>query len=246
MDSQPWLRSTEAVVRQGLPPSLHSAIHGRTVRSFSRYHGGNHGHGSHCVVSVGRTDEVAEAAVRAYRRRSFLGRHHVAAFLVFGVSPVVSQIVLFIVSVLGIRAVVMIADRVGASSDHGNYVAPSPRAVDAISYLFDLIFIVVPSILIGVLYCKLAKRSGIGKKWALISCTVLAAMAMLPCWYVALGADAAGHARAFAGLSIPFRRTGWSGYCSNTLELLEPAIPVAIGWWFCGGSATHAARASRH
>jgi hypothetical protein len=137
-----------------------------------------------------------------------------------------------IVSVLGIRAVVMIADRVGAFSDHGKYVAPSPRAVDAISYAFDLIFIVVPSILIGVLYCKLAKRSGIGKKWALISCTVLAAMAMLPCWYVALGADAAGHARAFAGLSIPFRRTGWSGYCSNTLELLELAIPVAIGWWF--------------
>ena len=212
MANQRWLDEVrERLARQALPPAYIRRFMEELSDHFHDITEETMGTEANAWSRLGEPNEVAEAAVRAYRRRSFLGRHHAAAFLVFGVSPVVSQIVLFIVSVLGIRAVVMIADRVGAFSDHGKYVAPSPRAVDAISYAFDLIFIVVPSILIGVLYCKLAKRSGIGKKWALISCTVLAAMAMLPCWYVALGADAAGHARAFAGLSIPFRRTGWSG-----------------------------------
>jgi hypothetical protein len=233
MANQRWLDEVrERLARQALPPAYIRRFMEELSDHFQDITEETMGTEANAWSRLGESNEVAEAAVRAYRRRSFLGRHPTAAFLVFGVSPVVSQIVLFIVSLLGIRVVVMIADRLGAFSDRGKYVPPSPMAVEAMSYAFGLMFVIVPSILVGVLYCKLAKRSGIGKKWALISCTMLAAMAMLPCWYVAIKADAAGHALVVAGLWLPFLRGNWCGYCSNILELLELAIPVAIGWWF--------------
>ena len=43
---------------------------------------------------MGETQYVAEAAVAAYRRRGFLSRHPVAAFLAFAVSPLLAFLVL--------------------------------------------------------------------------------------------------------------------------------------------------------
>ena len=45
---------------------------------------------------LGEPEQVAKAVVTAYRRRSFLGRHPTAAFLVFAVSPVVSLAALLV------------------------------------------------------------------------------------------------------------------------------------------------------
>ena len=47
---------------------------------------------------LGDPAQVAEAAVTAYRQRSFLGRHPAAALLVFGISPAASLIALTVAS----------------------------------------------------------------------------------------------------------------------------------------------------
>ena len=48
------------------------------------------------ISRLGEPDQVAESAVGAYRRRSFLGRHPTAAFMVFAISPVVPLYLVFL------------------------------------------------------------------------------------------------------------------------------------------------------
>ena len=180
---------------------------------------------------LGEPEQVANAAVVAYRRRSFLGRHPTAAFLVFGVSPIMSQIVLFIIVVLVAKALGILVDQLGLLSDNGRYVPPSPIAVEVTQYAFSFLFVVIPSLVAAVLYCKLGRRLGLGRPWMAVSCVVLATMAMLPCWYVRLGADAAGHPRVVGGLSFPFFDYGWSDCFLNISQLVQLAVPLAIGWW---------------
>jgi hypothetical protein len=111
---------------------------------------------------LGDPEQVAEAAVITYRRRSFLGRHPVAAFVVFGISPVIPQFVLFVVG----EMVLMTFKADHTVNWHEDHWILSP-------------IIVVCSTFVSFLYGELAMRLGIGKKWMLASCAVLGAFAML-------------------------------------------------------------------
>jgi len=105
---------------------------------------------------------VAAAAVAAYRRRSFLGRHPTAALLVFGISPLMSFIVLW----LSFYVVLLLAQ------EQYNFFGPEfsdhywrPVALTAWSCSFNLVFVVIPCTLASLLYCELAQWLGLGRKW---------------------------------------------------------------------------------
>jgi hypothetical protein len=181
------------------------------------------------VSRLGKPEQVVTAAVAAYRQRSFLGRHSTAAFLVFAVSPLLSQFVFFVLTAIGMHLLGLIADYLGILSHDGKFVPPSPMALETMQYVFSLLFIVIPSILAAALYCRLGRRFGMARQWVLVSCVVLALMAMLPCWYVRVGADAAGHLRIICDLSIPLLS---SGCCLHISQLIQLAVPLLIGWWF--------------
>jgi hypothetical protein len=183
------------------------------------------------VSRLGEPNVVADAAVAEYRRRSFLVRHRIAAFLVFAVSPLLSQVAIFIAVVLAVKSLAMILDRMGLLSDAGHFAPPSPAAIEITQYVLSLLFVVIPSVLAAVIYCKLGHRLAMPKAWMVTSCVLLAIMALLPCWYVQAGADAAGHPRVTSGLSFPFFDYGWSLCWLNISQLLQLAAPLAIGWW---------------
>jgi hypothetical protein len=80
---------------------------------------------------LGEANQVADAAVTAYRRRSFVGRHPAAAFLVFAVSPVLSMVVCSILVVVSLRVVSMIAEQLWQSIGEGSSIQPGPTALAA-------------------------------------------------------------------------------------------------------------------
>jgi hypothetical protein len=177
---------------------------------------------------LGNPEQVAEAAATTYRRRSFLGQHPTAAFLVFAVSPVAIQFVFYFICLLAAKALVQF----GFFGDpHGKFVMPSPFTLDAVSNVGSFIFIVFPAILATILYCKLAKRLGFGKKWMFVSSIVLALMSVLPCWYVCFHMDAAGHPIVRAAIAIPSPRDWYDNNCLLML-LIQISAPLAICWWF--------------
>lgn len=222
----------ERLVKHALPPSYIQRFVAELSDHLEDLKEENMSTDASLLSRLGEPNQVADVAVAAYRRRSFLGRHPAAAFLVFAVSPAIMQIVVFVLTIVGVKAVVMIADRLGVFSDHGRYAPPSEVAVTIMSYAFGLVFLIVPTILAGLLYGKLAKRLSIGREWMVVSCIVLAAMAMLPCWYVGIRADTAGHPFVVGGPWIPFYSHGCSDYYSHISKLVQLAAPLAIGRWF--------------
>ncbi len=171
------------------------------------------------ISRLGEPEEVAEAAVTAYRRRSFLGRHPVAAFLVFAVSPVIPQYVLGAVPLLVLSVVT------------GNFQYQE----------YDLaisLTIIVCSTFVGILYGELAMRLGIGKRWMLTSFAVLGVMAVF--WEFGLN-----HANGLLAVRIPVQfavplAVGWwfakrtrnHGYPVTTFFIfaISPVVSVLILW----------------
>ena len=152
MCNQPWLdRVRERLARQALPPAYirrfmeELSDHLEDLKEESME--------ADIYSRLGEPEQVAEAAAVTYRRRSFLGRHPAAAFLVFAVSPVISQYVLFLVFILLLAIFT------------GNYQYEE--------YNLGLsLTIIVCSSFVGILYGELALRLGIGKKRVFRECVI--------------------------------------------------------------------------
>jgi hypothetical protein len=102
-------------------------------------------------------------------------------------------------------------------------------------YVLSLLIVVIPSILASVFYCKLAKRLGLGTKWILISCVVLAATALMPICSATLS-DVPGKSALRVGYWNPLYVKHLLGsivwcFCSPR-QLFQFLVPLAIGWWF--------------
>jgi hypothetical protein len=168
---------------------------------------------------LGQSEQVAEAAAVAYRRRSFLDRHPVAALLVFAVSPVISLGVLTSLTFAGLMlALVAAGGRLGLIGDRGMQLGTGARVM--LTYGLTLAAIVVPSMILSLLYCGLARRTAVGRKWMLLPCGVLAVIA------------------ATAYCQVTFSETPGNGSISiglgahSMVQVAQFFVPIALGWWF--------------
>ncbi len=155
MDDQPWLnRVRQRLAKHVLPPNYVERVveeladHLDDLKEESTE--------ADAYSRLGSPEQVAEAAVVAYRRRNFLGRHPLAAFLVFAISPVIPWLVLYCAFLI----------------DFDVYDLNEPKWISSL--------VLVACSAFGVtLYGELALWLGIGKKWTLVSCPILGAMPAL-------------------------------------------------------------------
>jgi hypothetical protein len=132
-------------------------------------------------------------------------------FLVFALSPVALYSLLWLGGVLAYSTVQQSLD--GPT----RFVAEHCGTTAAIAWtLVPLLgMYVVPTVVVSLLYCKLAGRSGVGNRWMTVSCAVLAMFAT---------------AQSCASLATCMS-TGqfalWGG-----VGLIQLLIPLGIGWWF--------------
>ena len=193
MANLPWLDEVlNQLVKRGLPPSYVERFAGELSDHLDDFKEEN----MEADVSsrLGEPEQVVEAAAMAYRRRSFLGRHPTMALLVFAISPVMAQYILFV-------AVLAISVGSGATNWHENH------------WIFSLI-IAVCSTFLSILYCELAMRLGIGRKWMFASCTALGGVAM-------------------------FLEFAFSACTVTVLLPVQLATPLAVGWWFIKRTYNH-------
>ena len=90
-----------------------------------------------------------------------------------------------------------------------------------------LMMVVTPCGLVSVLYCKLAERLGISRKWICIACAVLAIVAAFPGYYVRF-IDQSGH-------------TSWwlSLVMAHLQQLGQITVPLAICWCYIRNKRDH-------
>ena len=81
-------------------------------------------------------------------------------------------------------------------------------------HLAVLAFYVTPCGFLGIVYCRLARRSSVGRNWIWVACAMLAVTAVFPGYPIRFGAPDA----------YPF--------VNHFNQFCEFVVPLAIGWWF--------------
>jgi hypothetical protein len=232
MANQPWLDEVRTrLADQALPPTYIKRFVEELSDHLEDVTEETMGPEIDAYSRLGEPKQVAEAAVVAYRRRSFLGRHPTAAFLVFGVSPVVSLLGLFILAYYSVYLFFIANDQLGGNINLRRF---EPAASVVMPYVLSLCTIAIPSVLASIFYCKLINRFGIGKKWILLSCVVLAVVAAIPCCSVKLS-DLPGESALMWGAWNPESLGQLSQsivWVCRPLQLLQFLVPLATGWWF--------------
>jgi len=202
------------LLRQGLPADYVRRLVGELNDHFQDLKEETMRTDVEACAQLGPVEEVARAVTTAYRQRSFLGRHPLAAFLVFAVSPVA-------LSILAMPVVFFAAYWLGRGLGYwdqaGVHLGVWGRSV--LPYGLTLVAIVLPTALLSLLYCRVAQRIGMGKRWMLLSCGVLAVFAAAVHCQVLL--DPSGHGRLTVGVGV-----------HDLLQLAQPVLPLVLGGWF--------------
>lgn len=238
MANRDWLDEVRRrLVRKALPPEYVERFTEELVDHFHDLTEETMSTEANVFARLGSPEQLVEAATTSYRRRTFLGRHPVAKFLIFGVSPVVSLIILFFLTIAltcaGLNLLGRICDQFGLFGGHSGFPEElSPSALALMGYVFSLITIVLPSLFASLVFCKLGKRLGVGGRCMFVSCLVLAVIAMLPCWFVNCGPikEFEGCYGVHANLWIP----GYYGWIPPTTipQLIQFLAPLTICAWF--------------
>jgi hypothetical protein len=207
------------LIRHGLPRSYIQRFMEEMTDHFEDLKEKTMGSEAEAYARLGQSEEVAEAAAVAYRRRSFLGRHPLAALLVFAVSPVISLGVLTSLTFAGLMlALVAAGGRLGLLGERGMQLGAAARVT--LTYGLTLAAIVVPSMILSLLYCGLAARTIVGRKWMVMPCAILALIAGATYCQTTFS-DTPG------AVSISFALGAHS-----MVQAVQFIVPIACGWWF--------------
>ena len=99
MANLPWLDDVLGrLEKRGLPPSYVRRLADELSDHLEDLQEQNMGKEADVSLQLGKPEQVAAAAVAAYRRRSFSGRHPVAAFFFFAITPVLPLFLLAVVA----------------------------------------------------------------------------------------------------------------------------------------------------
>ena len=102
-------------------------------------------------------------------------------------------------------------------------------------YMLSVLFPILPCILVSVLHCKVARGLGLGRKWMVLSCTVLAVLAGAFMWSATFS-QTPGRSSSRLGIGIPCDILDLPKMAAcifrDPLRLAQFAVPLAIGCWF--------------
>lgn len=215
MGSRRWFHELRArLVSQGLPPQY---VHRFLEELTDHFHDLKEESMSQSIdpcARLGEPQQVAEAAALAYRRRSRIGRHPVAAFLVFAVSPLLSLVA---GGVAGLFLLTAAARGLGFIDEDGHHFGATAAAY--LPYLLSATTIVLPAALLTALYYRVARWTGISRGWILVSCLVLSVLTGLAICQVTLS-DIPGQSSLTVGLGVP-----------PDGHVLQALVPLTLGVW---------------
>ncbi|MGA2797245.1 MAG: hypothetical protein ABSE63_06700 [Thermoguttaceae bacterium] len=181
---------------------------------------------------LGAPQQVAEAAITAYKRRSVIGRHPAAAFLVFAVSPILSLIALSMLILVGLVLLNGICSWLGFKILDAKPIGELGSII--INYLMSSLIIITPAIIANVLYCKIAKGLSLGRKWMCVSCVMIAVTASLAFIQVKFS-SVPGNNVLTLGIGIPWL----NGWIPSFSQILQFIVPLGIGCWFMRNKRDH-------
>jgi hypothetical protein len=228
--NQPWLnRVRRQLAENNLPPNYIRRFMDELSDHFQDIMEEDMSTTADLSARLGQPNQVADAAVAAYRCRTVLGRHPTVAFLVFGVSPLASMLALFVLAFACMYGAFTAYEQLGFNMNLKRF---DPAASALLPYVFSLLMVMIPAGLASLFYCRLIRRLGMAKRWIALSSFVLAVIAILPIWSITLS-DQPGQSVLRCGVGSPLD-IGHAilAYFSSLQQWLQFLVPLAIGLWF--------------
>jgi hypothetical protein len=221
VDARRWLDELQAhLVRQRLPPryvarlvaEMSDHFHDFLEDRMSTDAKDLRGFADH----LGKPRDIATAAASEFRGRTFSGRHPLVAFLAL---PIVTVPLLWaaivIVLLLGTKAL-------GIDSGGANLGGPLSAWLTANMHPISFSILVVPAATAAFVFCRLACRAGLGWKWSVLACMVVALLSGLAWLNIVLPTVGAKGQITF-GLGVALH--------PSIFQFARFAVPLAIGLW---------------
>ena len=157
---------------------------------------------------LGDVEQIGDELVRKYRLRTFAGRHPLLSFVI---APLPATIVLWVVAFFASwTAIFAVADLLG-NAGSGEPTTDWTTATDPLLlWLMQVVHygvLAVPPGLAAWWFCRLARRSGRGLKWAAASCVLVLLLGYMVWSKLESPHDGQG-GRLLLGLRAPFLQSG--------------------------------------
>ncbi|MEN6557666.1 MAG: hypothetical protein ABFC54_05760 [Thermoguttaceae bacterium] len=224
MAKRHWLEAIQQrLSTEGLPPAYIRRLTDELADHFDDVKEDGMNEAAETISRLGEADQLADAAIAAYRRQTFFGRHPSAKFLVFGVSPLIAMFLVFVLACLGVAAVGAMAEWCGVRLFGKDWFGRIDSTI--LNWVFAAVTAIGPATLVALFYCRAAARLALRKGWMLASCVVVGFVAMLPFHRVVLS-ELPGKSIWTIGLGLP----------PTMVQYVQLLIPLAVGLWFvCSG-----------
>ena len=247
MANQPWLDEVQRqLAENGLPPSyirrfmdeladhledlmeetmsketnhFGSALPHHRANTSPAEHGGRNE--TNHLAQLGEPSEIANAATIAYSQRTFFGRHPVAKFLVFGISPVFSMTLAFCFTLTCMILLCWLCNTYCAEQAN-NYIRSFKNPAAFGSWVMSVATLILPATLLTILYSRWADRSKLNPKWMLLSCFVVSIISMATA-HIFIISEIPGKSTYTIGFSFP------PAIPQQYVQLL---VPLVMGLWF--------------
>ncbi|MGD9127281.1 MAG: hypothetical protein PVH19_07855 [Planctomycetia bacterium] len=178
-----------------------------------------------CAEQLGDPAQVADAAVVAYRKRTFFGRHPIAKFLAFGVSPLPAMLLTLILNAIFLGLLSQFLEYINVDMYLTRFFQKlDPNALKWMAAIFTL---VLPTMLLAILYCRWARRSKVNKKWMLISCGIFSFLSLHLVYLVKIS-EVAGESQLCIGAGFGTQILLHLSF----LQLTQMLGPLAVGLWY--------------
>lgn len=161
---------------------------------------------------LGTPEQLAGVAAAEHRRRTFVGRHPIATFLV---APIPLAIGLIVAGVVSVAAVGSLMPDEAMHSESGIAVAAAGLAT--VSWALRLL----PFALLAFAFSRVAFRTGCGWRWGFAAAVVLAAFAAVFAVDYQVPTAAPDSGRFSMGLALPIR----------PVQAVQFLAPIAIAAW---------------
>jgi hypothetical protein len=170
----------------------------------------------HPSALLGSASEIVAAATSEYRRRRFSGRHPWFAFIV---APILTLPILWAASLL---LFVFGAKTIGFDSDNPTVTEEFSRWANEMAPFAVVVTLVLPVVVAAIVFCQLAIKTAVSRRWVLACCFVLAIIGGAANSSVSLPTAGTKGSVAFGfGISLP----------PSSQQLAQFMLPLLIGCW---------------
>jgi hypothetical protein len=170
----------------------------------------------HPSALLGSAGEIVAAASSEYRRRRFSGRH---PWLAFVVAPTLTLPVLWWASLV---ALVFLVKGMGFDSDNPTVTAEISHWTNEMLPFAVVATLVLPVVVAATVFCRLAVKTAVSRRWILACCLVLAIVGGAANSSVSLPTPGTKGTLAFGfGFSLP----------PSPQQLAQFMLPLLIGCW---------------